>query len=83
MSVLNIQDGCPLSWSKTSAERKLSSRDSQAMKVADPFLDAWAKTLESRSEDAAILDERGTPTRTFRPGRKIGRGMEFRSAGRI
>jgi long-chain acyl-CoA synthetase len=35
------------------------------MKVSDPLLDAWAKTLQCRPDRPAIFDETGRPLRTF------------------
>jgi long-chain acyl-CoA synthetase len=49
-----------------SAEPKRICPNSQVMKVSDPLLVAWAKTLERRQNGPAIFDETGAPVRTFR-----------------
>ena len=36
------------------------------MKVSDPLLNAWQETLRRRGDAAAVLNENGAPTRTFR-----------------
>jgi len=62
---LNIQDGCPLSCSERSAKSIRTCRNPQVMKVSDPLLAAWQKTLHRRGDAAAILDENGATLRTF------------------
>ena len=61
----NILDECLLSSSKWSAESIRERRFLQAMKLGDPLLVAWQKTVSRKADDAALLDSAGKIARSF------------------